>query len=76
LPWREAIPPLRGDCDETGKAMTEASRRRADTTRQPLIVAASRQFAHRFYSMARLDDILAKAELTNRAKYFRVPWRS
>jgi hypothetical protein len=61
LPWRDAIPPLRGDRDETGGAMTEASERRADTTRQQLIAAASRQFAHRTYSMVSLDDILAEA---------------
>ena len=73
LPWREAIPPLRGDRDETGGAMTEASERRADTTRQRLIAAASRQFAHRSYSMVSLDDILAEAELTKGAMYFHFP---
>ena len=73
LPWREAIPPLRGDRDEIGKAMTEASERRADTTRQRLIAAASRQFAHRSYSMVSLDDILAEAELTKGAMYFHFP---
>ena len=50
--------------------MTEASVRRADTTRQRLIAAASRQFAHRGYSMVSLDDILAEAELTKGAMYF------
>ena len=50
--------------------MTEASERRADTTRQRLIAAASRQFAHRPYSMVSLDDILAEAELTKGAMYF------
>ena len=50
--------------------MTEASERRADTTRQRLIVAASRQFAHHTYSMVSLDDILAEAELTKGAMYF------
>ena len=73
LPWREAIPPLRGDRDETGRAMTEASERRAGTTRQRLIAAASRQFAHRPYSMVSLDDILAEAELTKGAMYFHFP---
>jgi hypothetical protein len=53
--------------------MTETSRRRADTARQRLVVAASRPFAHYCYSMASLDDILAEGELTKRAKYFRVP---
>jgi TetR/AcrR family transcriptional regulator, transcriptional repressor for nem operon len=50
--------------------MTAASERRADTTRQRLIAAASRQFAHRPYSMVSLDDILAEAELTKGAMYF------
>ena len=50
--------------------MTEASERRADTTRHRLIAAASRQFAHRPYSMVSLDDILAAAELTTGAMYF------
>jgi AcrR family transcriptional regulator len=50
--------------------MTEASERRADTTRQRLIAAASHQFAHRSYSMVSLDDILAEAELTKGAMYF------
>ncbi|WP_297727573.1 TetR/AcrR family transcriptional regulator [Mycobacterium sp.] len=56
--------------DETGGAMTEASERRADTTRHRLIAAASRQFAHRPYSMVSLEDILAEAELTKGAMYF------
>jgi TetR/AcrR family transcriptional regulator, transcriptional repressor for nem operon len=73
LSWREAIPSLRGDRDETGGAMTEASERRADTTRHRLIVAASRQFARRSYSMVSLDDILAEAELTKGAMYFHFP---
>ena len=67
LPFRDAIPPLRG---ETGRAMTETSERRAGTTRQRLIAAASRQFAHSAYSMVSLDDILAEAELTKGAMYF------
>jgi TetR/AcrR family transcriptional regulator, transcriptional repressor for nem operon len=50
--------------------MTEAGERRADTTRRRLIVAASRQFAHRPYSMVSLDDILTEAELTKGAMYF------
>ena len=70
LPWRDAIPPLRGSRNETGRAMTEASERRAGTTRQRLIAAASRQFAHSPYSMVSLDDILAEAELTKGAMYF------
>jgi TetR/AcrR family transcriptional regulator, transcriptional repressor for nem operon len=70
LPWREAMPPLRGDRDETGKAMTEPSERPAGTTRERLIAAASRQFAQRPYSMVSLDDILAEAELTKGAMYF------
>jgi TetR/AcrR family transcriptional regulator, transcriptional repressor for nem operon len=62
-----------GDRDETGDAMTESSERRADTTRQRLIAAASRQFARRSYSMVSLDDILAEAELTKGAMYFHFP---
>ena len=50
--------------------MTEASERRADTTRHRLIAGAARQFAHRPYSMVSLDDILVEAELTKGAMYF------
>src|ERR1700744_4291841 len=64
LPWRDATPPLRGDRDQTGSAMTKTSDRRAGNTRQRLIAAASRRFAHSSYSMVSLDDILAEAELT------------
>jgi TetR/AcrR family transcriptional repressor of nem operon len=53
--------------------MTETSERRADTTRQRLIDAASHQFAHRPYSMVSLDDILVGAELTKGAMYFHFP---
>ena len=53
--------------------MTEASERRAETTRQRLIAAASRQFAHRPYSTVSLDDILTEAELTKGAMYFHFP---
>ena len=53
--------------------MTESSERRAETTRQRLIAAASRQFAHRPYSTVSLDDILAEAELTKGAMYFHFP---
>ena len=53
--------------------MTEASERRADTTRQRLVAAASHQFARRSYSMVSLDDILAEAELTKGAMYFHFP---
>lgn len=50
--------------------MTEASERRAGNTRQRLIEAAARQFAHRPYSVVSLDDVLAEAELTKGAMYF------
>ncbi len=50
--------------------MTDASDRPAGTTRERLIAAASRQFAHRSYSAVNLDDILAEAELTKGAMYF------
>jgi TetR/AcrR family transcriptional repressor of nem operon len=73
MPWREANPLLRGDRDETGRAMSDVSERRVGTTRQRLIAAASRQFAHRPYSMVSLDDILAEAELTKGAMYFHFP---
>ena len=53
--------------------MTEASERRADTTRHRLIAAASHRFARRSYSMVSLDDILAAAELTKGAMYFHFP---
>ncbi|MCV7352106.1 TetR/AcrR family transcriptional regulator [Mycobacterium parmense] len=53
--------------------MTEGSERRAGNTRHRLIAAASRQFAHRPYSMVSLDDILAEAELTKGAMYFHFP---
>ena len=53
--------------------MTEASERRAETTRQRLIAAASHQFAHRPYSTVSLDDILVEAELTKGAMYFHFP---
>src|SRR6516225_11935036 len=53
--------------------MTEAGARRCDTTRHRLIAAASRQFAHRAYSMVSLDDILAEAGLTKGAMYFHFP---
>ena len=63
LPWR-------GDRDEAGGEMIEASERRAGTTRHRLIAAASRLFARRPYSLVSLDDILAEAELTKGAMYF------
>jgi TetR/AcrR family transcriptional regulator, transcriptional repressor for nem operon len=50
--------------------MTETIERPAATTRQRLIAAASRQFAHSAYSMVSLDDILVEAELTKGAMYF------
>ena len=50
--------------------MPEVNDRRADTTRQRLIAAAARLFAHRPYIMVSLDDILAEAELTKGAMYF------
>ncbi|MBP1820300.1 TetR/AcrR family transcriptional regulator [Mycobacterium sp. OAE908] len=50
--------------------MTEQLDRRADTTRQQILRAASRQFARRPYSLVSLDDILADAEVTKGAMYF------
>src|SRR5271156_4181219 len=69
LASRDAMP-VRGDRDETGRAMTEPSGRPPGSTRQRLIAAAARQFADRPYSMVSLDDILAEAELTKGAMYF------
>ncbi len=60
----------RGDRDEAGRAMTETHERPAGSTRQRLIAAASRQFAHHAYSVVSLDDILTEAELTKGAMYF------
>lgn len=50
--------------------MTESTDRRADTTRQQILRAASRQFAEHAYHDVGLDDILADAELTKGAMYF------
>jgi len=50
--------------------VTEQLDRRADTTRQQILRAASRQFARRSYSLVSLDDILADAEVTKGAMYF------
>ena len=50
--------------------MTEQLDRRADTTRQQILRAASRQFARKAYSLVSLDDILADAEVTKGAMYF------
>ena len=50
--------------------MTEQLDRRADTTRQQILRAASRQFARKSYSLVSLDDILADAEVTKGAMYF------
>jgi AcrR family transcriptional regulator len=50
--------------------VTEQLDRRADTTRQQILRAASRQFARRPYSLVSLDDILADAEVTKGAMYF------
>ena len=44
--------------------------RRADTTRQQILRAASHQFALKPYSSVSLDDILAEAEVTKGAMYF------
>ena len=50
--------------------MTEQLDRRADTTRQQILRAASHQFARKSYSLVSLDDILADAEVTKGAMYF------
>ncbi len=50
--------------------MTEQLDRKADTTRQQILRAASHQFARRPYSLVSLDDILADAAVTKGAMYF------
>jgi AcrR family transcriptional regulator len=50
--------------------VTEQIDRRADSTRVQILRAASRQFAHKSYSLVSLDDILADAEVTKGAMYF------
>lgn len=50
--------------------MTEQLDRRAALTRLHILRAASRQFAHRPYSLVSLDDILADAAVTKGALYF------
>jgi AcrR family transcriptional regulator len=50
--------------------VTEQLDRRADTTRQQILRAASRQFARKSYSLVSLDDILADAQVTKGAMYF------
>lgn len=50
--------------------MTEHVDRRADLTRLQILRAASRQFAHKPYSLVSLDDILADAAVTKGALYF------
>jgi TetR/AcrR family transcriptional regulator, transcriptional repressor for nem operon len=51
-------------------AVTDPSAKRADVTRQQILAAAARQFAHRSYSQVSLDDILADAGVTKGAMYF------
>jgi TetR/AcrR family transcriptional regulator, transcriptional repressor for nem operon len=70
LPYRAAIAYFAANMTRQAGAMTEDSERRADVTRQRLVEAASRQFAHRPYSVVSLDDILAEADLTKGAMYF------
>lgn len=50
--------------------MTEQIDRRSDTTRQQILRAAARQFAHNTYSRVNLDEVLADAEVTKGAMYF------
>lgn len=50
--------------------MPEKFDRRADATRQQIVVAASREFARKSYSQVSLDDILAHAAVTKGAMYF------
>ncbi|WP_239645697.1 TetR/AcrR family transcriptional regulator [Mycobacterium sp. UM_CSW] len=73
LPGRAATVFRAATATRQGGAMNEDGERRADVTRQRIIAAASRQFAHRPYSVVSLDDILAEAELTKGAMYFHFP---
>ncbi len=50
--------------------MSEATDKRADTTRDQILRAAAHQFAQRPYYAVGLDDILAEAQLTKGAMYF------
>jgi AcrR family transcriptional regulator len=50
--------------------VTDPHDTRADSTRQHILRAAARQFAHRSYSVVNLDDILAEAQVTKGAMYF------
>jgi AcrR family transcriptional regulator len=50
--------------------VTEQLDRRADATRQQIVLAASHQFARKSYSQVNLDDILTQAEVTKGAMYF------
>ncbi len=50
--------------------MSEPAEKRADTTRDQILRAASHQFAQRPYYAVGLDDILAEAQLTKGAMYF------
>ncbi|WP_396897906.1 TetR family transcriptional regulator [Mycolicibacterium sp.] len=50
--------------------MSDQLDRRADHTRLQILLAASRQFACKPYSLVSLDDILADAEVTKGALYF------
>jgi AcrR family transcriptional regulator len=50
--------------------VTEQIDRRSDTTRQQILRAAARQFAHNTYSRVNLDDVLSDAEVTKGAMYF------
>jgi AcrR family transcriptional regulator len=50
--------------------VTDPHNTRADSTRQHILRAAARQFAHRSYSVVNLDDILAEAQVTKGAMYF------
>lgn len=53
-----------------GYVVSDQLDRRADHTRLQILLAASRQFACKPYSLVSLDDILADAEVTKGALYF------
>jgi AcrR family transcriptional regulator len=51
--------------------MSDLADKRPDSTREQILRAAARQFAQRPYYAVGLDDILAEAQLTKGAMYFR-----
>jgi AcrR family transcriptional regulator len=53
--------------------VTDASERRADSARGPLVRAAAEQFARKPYSLVNLDDVVAAVDISRGAMYFHFP---